>query len=299
MSVVILPDGTRIESCPDGECFEPAFASSMDIKVTDRCRNGCAFCHEGSTPGGAHADWRSQEFWNTLHPFTEVALGGGNLMEMDSLEDLLRFLASMRVIANATVRQRDFMLHRDRIANLVGSRLLNGIGISLDDASDDVFLDMCASMPNAVVHTIAGIDGERAFEKMASHGGLKVLVLGYKDLRRGHDLLETAGDGIRSSASRLAGWLERNRDRFAALSFDNLALEQLGVRSWVGDSEWESLYQGDDGSQTFYIDAVAGEYAVSSTSRNRKPLLESVDGMFASIRNRARGCGYTPCHTGF
>ena len=39
---------------------------------------GCPFCHEGSTTDGKFGDIMNEKFIDTLHPYQEVALGGGD-----------------------------------------------------------------------------------------------------------------------------------------------------------------------------------------------------------------------------
>ena len=75
----ILSDGTKIRETEDDE-FVPAFAENMDIKICNFCDMGCPFCHEGSTTDGKFGDILNEKFINTLHPYQEVALGGGDAM---------------------------------------------------------------------------------------------------------------------------------------------------------------------------------------------------------------------------
>lgn len=71
------------------------------------------------------------------------------------------------------------------------------------------------------------------------------------------------------------------------VSFDNLALEQLAVKSLLSKEEWEQFYAGDDGSHTFYIDMVERKFAKSSTAPfdRRYDLLNNVDEMFRRIQD--------------
>lgn len=74
---------------------------------------------------------------------------------------------------------------------------------------------------------------------------------------------------------------------FKVISFDNLAIEQLDVKRIVPDDKWEEFYMGDDGSFTFYIDMVKGEFAKNSLSQERYPIGDiSVDEMFNAIRGK-------------
>jgi len=80
----IFDDGTKIRETEDDE-FRPAFAENMDIKICNRCTNPltggvmCPMCHEGSTPNGKLGDILNEKFIDTLHPYTEAALGGGDI----------------------------------------------------------------------------------------------------------------------------------------------------------------------------------------------------------------------------
>lgn len=69
------------------------------------------------------------------------------------------------------------------------------------------------------------------------------------------------------------------------ISFDNLALSQLDIKNLIGEEEFNRIYMGDDGEATMYIDAVKGEYGVSSTSKVRYKVTGSVTEMFQNIKN--------------
>jgi hypothetical protein len=75
-------------------------------------------------------------------------------------------------------------------------------------------------------------------------------------------------------------------DKFNVVSFDNLAIEQLNVKSLLSQEEWDEFYAGDDGTHTYYIDMVERKFAKSSTADfdKRYDLLDSVDDMFNKIR---------------
>lgn len=70
-------------------------------------------------------------------------------------------------------------------------------------------------------------------------------------------------------------------------SDDNLAIEQLNVKSLLTNEEWEEFYAGEEGSSTFYIDMVERKFAKNSTASfdKRYDLLDSVDEMFHVIKD--------------
>jgi 5,10-methylene-tetrahydrofolate dehydrogenase/methenyl tetrahydrofolate cyclohydrolase len=71
---------------------------------------------------------------------------------------------------------------------------------------------------------------------------------------------------------------------FSVVSFDNLALTQLNVKSLMSKEKWEEFYMGDDGAATMYVDMVKREFAKSSTSTERYPLEDRIETMFEKVR---------------
>ena len=101
---------------------------------------------------------------------------------------------------------------------------------------------------------------------MMSDRGLKVLILKYKELRRGNDYLEIYDSIVNSNKKWLYGNLGRLFKRFRLISFDNLAIEQLDVKRFLTDEEQEEFYQEDDVTSAFYIDAINQKFSQSSTA---------------------------------
>lgn len=278
-----LEDGTKIRHTEDDE-FRAAFPESMDVKITNKCSMGCGFCHEDSTPDGLHSDI-CQPFIDTLHPYQEIAVGGGNVLEHPGLDEFLTHLRELKCIPSITVNQVHFMQQFDRVKKLYDDGLVYGIGVSLTNAHQEGFIERLQQLPTAVIHTIVGLLSPDDVKTLAGHG-LKVLLLGYKDIRRGHDYLSSpeVSETVKQNTAWVAMNLPQMMRAFKVLSFDNLALEQLPVRKVVGEEVWEQFYMGDDGRHTFYIDMVGKQFARSSTSMDRHDIKDmSVDEMFQAI----------------
>lgn len=284
--VCIMDDGTKIRHTKDDE-FHPMFAENCDVKITDRCTVGCPFCYEGCTKNGKHADLLSFTFLKTLHPFTELALNG-NDMDHPQLDAFLSILKYHKVYVNITVHQRQFMKNYDKIRKLVDDKLIYGIGISYDNY-DDEFIRRLREFPNAVLHTINGILTSEDVNRLTGHN-IKLLILGYKDLGRGSTYCRGGGKDL---ILKNQIWLYNNiqnmiqSNGFRAISFDNLAIDQLDVKRVMTPNEWEKFYMGDDGQFTFYIDMVRREFAKNSISQVRYPITDdmTIDDMFNEIRN--------------
>lgn len=122
----ILSDGTKIRETEDDE-FVPTFAENMDIKICNFCDMGCPFCHEGSTTDGKFGDILNEKFINTLHPYQEVALGGGDATSHPDLIPFLQKLKDRKIIVNMTVNQ--ILLRKNK--NLLKSLLMKNLSMVL------------------------------------------------------------------------------------------------------------------------------------------------------------------------
>ena len=279
--VVIFNDGTLIKQTEDDE-FKWDFPNSADVKITNQCDIGCKFCHENSIPNGRHGDIKNLKFFDTLHPYTEIALGGGNILTHPNIDWLLRKLRDQKVIANITINQTHFLKEYDRIKKWYDEGLVKGIGVSFNGRVEGL-IDKLKSIPTIVVHVINGIFTEIDFNYLKNND-LNLLILGYKDLRRGHNYLSDNSESLMYNKKWLSNNLEEVSEGFRAIAFDNLAVKQLPVKEVAGDS-WENLFQGEDGKEsgTMYIDCVNEEYSLSSTSMERYKIKDSIDDMFQAL----------------
>ena len=278
----IFSDGTKVRETEDDE-FVAAFAENMDIKISNYCDMGCKFCHEGSTKTGKHGDILNEKFIETLHPYQEVALGGGDATSHPDLIPFLQKLKDRKVIVNMTVNQKHFEQKQDLIRRLVDEKLIYGIGVSLVNPTDE-FISLVKQYPNAVIHVINGVLRPSDVEAL-SDNNLKMLILGYKQLRRGNEWYNEDHENIVVKQMWLKDNLAEIINHFKVVSFDNLAIEQLEVQRLMSKEEWDEFYMGDDGTMTYYIDMVERKFARSSTADfdKRYDLLDSVDEMFQKI----------------
>lgn len=279
--VRIYEDGTKIRE-NDLDFLDADFPESMDCKITNRCPVGCPMCHEKSTPDGEHGDIMNAEFIGKLRPGTEMAIGGGAVTGHPDLIPFLKKLKSIGVIPSITVNQREYKDNFDLVNRLVEEKLIYGLGVSFT-SFDDEFWDKVIKNKNVVVHLIAGIHGGDVFDYFTNKGA-KVLILGYKNFGRGHDLLERASAIIQLQIDWLKNNLQDLLSKYDVISFDNLAIEQLDVKSVLTDEQWKEFYQGDDGTHTMYVDLVERQFAKTSTSTERYPLLNNIDDMFKIIK---------------
>lgn len=290
-SVVIFCDGTKIRYSSKDKLI-PDFPECVDLKITDKCDLKCPMCHESSTCDGKHADLDDCiEFIRTMHPYTEVALGGGNPMAFPKLRSLLIECSNSDVIANITINIEhlkdpaiDF-----KVADYLVNDLINSVGISIPfwytKDKMKILLDDRVMTPGikkkSVLHMIVGLNTIDQIKGLYGKG-FKLLLLGYKNKGRGKTLLGKSGeaDKIEKNTQDLIDNLEDIIKGFKVVSFDNLAIKQLKVKEFCENKgmDFSALYMGDDGNYTMYVDLVKKEYAVSSTSEDR----HSIDVMDAS-----------------
>lgn len=273
--VTLYADGTKVRQTLDSDS-PPRLPEHFDLKITDWCDAGCAWCHEQSTTKGAHGDLDATlELIAGMPAGAEVAIGGGDPL---SHPDFVRFVRTLRargLVPSVTVNGKHFERHRPTLELLTTEGSLFGVGFSYDDKLPDW------DYANLVVHLIAGVHSPAVLD--AAKRPYKVLMLGYKQFGRGKKLFEIRRDTVQSTLNQ---WY---RELFTVarkhhLSFDNLAIEQLKPqRLFKAQADYEQQHMGDEGLFSMYIDAVTKTFALSSYSPERFGW-SRLPAMFAQVR---------------
>lgn len=289
-----LETGTKVRETLDPNAVEfiPSTVESFDLKITNKCTGtNCVFCHENSGPNGKQGDLFAPSFLDKLHPYTEIAIGGGNPLEHPNLYRFLQLCKERKFIPSMTVNQIHFEKNFDFIKKLVDEKLIYGLGVSLNNVNKNL-AEKLKEIPNAVVHIINGIVTEEQLKQMRDLGVRKVLILGYKIFRRGEALYSRESEKIETKENALKKLLPQIlKERwFEVVSFDNLALKQLDVKSLLSEEEWNQFYMGDDGqdgeqtSASMFVDLVERKFAKNSCSKERFELLPTVEEMYNILR---------------
>lgn len=280
----IYDDGTKIHFTMDDE-FKFAFSESCDISISQCCDNGCEWCYYGCSPTGKHGKLTGWKFFDSMRPYTEIAIN----LQRPWHPDLETFLFEMRkrkIIVNVTINQNHFMSEdgKQLIEAYSDLGLIKGIGISLTDPTQDGFIDEVKKYPNAVIHIIAGITHPEDIGYLMGYG-LKLLILGYKKTERGKKFYDYSSTLIEDNIKWIESGLDEIINGFKVVSFDNLAIEQLHIKNKLSDKEWETFYGGDDGTVTFFIDLVKGVFAKNSLSQITYPIGDkTIDEMFEIVK---------------
>lgn len=274
--VKFYKNGTKIKQTK-GDKFIAKFPDSIDLKITDYCDKNCPMCHEKSSTVGFHGDLNAQ-FLATLKKGTELAIGGGNPLTHPNLEQFLLSMKERGVVCNLTVNGDHLLLQKERIERLIKEELIYGLGVSIQAYNQEV-VNFAMRHSNCVLHLINGIftQFDQLFDK-----NLKILILGYKRFGKGEKYFSAT---VQKNMQLLKESIPSFKDRFFVLSFDNLALSQLNVKGFLSKEEYETIFMGNDGDSSMYIDLVKGQFAKSSTATQRYDILNDIIDMFNVIKN--------------
>jgi hypothetical protein len=278
-SVKLYDNGTKIRFTK-ANTYESEFPENIDIKITDYCDAGCPFCHEGSSVKGTHGDLLSYDFYKSLRPGTELAIGGGNPLSHPQLDMFLYIMREQGIICNITVNSKH--LNSDaihRLEQLVAQKYIYGIGVSVNRYNPEA-IEFAKTHNNVVIHVINGVMPYDDLMKMASED-VKILILGYKQFRRGKNYMDTS---VTDKMIIFKENLNNIMHSFHTVSFDNLAIKQLEPQRHMSAKEWQQFYMGDDGNFTMYIDMVKQQFALNSISESRYDLMQDIDSMFKIVK---------------
>ncbi len=268
-----------------GEDFKPAFPDSIDLKITNVCKFGCPFCHEDSKPTGKTANLeRLKAFLSPLPKVgIEVAVGGGDILTCPELTfDLVKWMEdgnkfSPRItlsyqnyeqlgpIVDKILQFESFEENsrEDKIRQLLEE---TPIGVSLNKYVKYPIPDRLAgasfrfSDERIVYHVILGVISPEDLLAMweDKYHYKKILMLGFKQVGRGANFKLPDLTRTKEVVEKIIA-----RDMYVSsgsirkvVAFDNLAIEQLGVKDLLPKNEWDLFYQGDEFTSSMYVDAV-------------------------------------------
>lgn len=257
--VVLYKDGTRVVETDD-DYLDLKQPLSLDINISNRCSNNCPYCYAGNTPQGKVADLTKMRYLDDIEGL-EIAINIQFPLP-DYFEEWLTKMKDQNIVVSGTVNQQDF--ERDpKLLNYIKSlqdrELLKGIGISYRGMNAALEDSIQNNLNNVVIHTIVGITPIPVIRDLLGRR-FKVLILGYKTKERGIGYADKID---------IESWKESIKDVIkmkhkSVLSFDTCAINQLGIKDLITAEEWNKYYQGDEGTISFYIDAVNRTFNIDS-----------------------------------
>ena len=284
--------------------YAPVTPMLMDIKITDFCTHGCAYCYQGSSKAGEHMN--SKELWSYAGMVAEakvfeVAIGGGEPTQCPQFEDYIRMLHDQGVIVNFTTKSTDWLEDEKRCEAIL--KYTGAFAFSVDDATlpklDRVYDILKYRGYNGygkekltlqvVPATISAYQLERILNWAAMHH-IRVTLLGYKESGRGAKFKEI---GLAKSWGKFneGEWLgtvaKLNKEKkLGRLSIDTtLASKYEAELKELGLPEW--LYHTKEGQYSMYLDLVQLKYGPSSYHVDKLVPFDlhriSVEEMFAKV----------------
>lgn len=180
-----------------------------DLKISDYCKGGCAFCYQSSTKAGKHADLHNiKQILNTLgaQGVFEVAIGGGEPTQYPHLAEVLSYASAQGIKPNFTTFFVDW-LQNDPLVEAVRAHV-GAIGVSVHGVKD---LNKVRKIQEGVndnrskwdsnfvrvtaQHVVGSVDMDETAQilERAWEEGWDLLLLGYKSVGFGasqapHDL---------------------------------------------------------------------------------------------------------------
>jgi len=268
-TVELYNDGTRVITTPDSS-FEFEYPLNVDIRVSTRCMYGrnpktgvgvCEFCHESATTVGVECNYEELKYTlDELPKGVELAIGCNDLTE--GLEGFITWCGHRGFIVNLTVNQGHLKRYSEGLDSLITQGFVKGLGISYRSEFKFDIPDQFLNYENTVFHVIAGIDEFEDVRSLKDKGVKKILILGEKDFGFNEGKVDL--DSV--THREWFWWVSKLFTEFDVVSFDNLSLEQLKVRRFFGDEEWDKFNQGE---YSFYINAVDKTFAPSSRSNDK------------------------------
>ncbi len=282
----------RVSFLPDTPEYVKSTAPELvDLKISDYCAYGCAFCYQGSTKQGKHGDLAHvKKILDALAEMQvfEVALGGGEPTHYPHLAEVLQYAHDLGIVPNFTTFGVDWLQNAELVKTV--QQTVGAIGVSVHSAKElnkvtkiDQVLNGNRGWGDRRVqvtaqHVVGSVDiGETAQLLDACwDSGVDLLLLGYKPVGFGalhapHDLtgLDTL---LRLRRDRKPHW----RAKISMLGVDTAFVQQFGQLLTELDIP-QVLITSEEGKFSMYVDAVTLTQGPSSYMPDQMEPLDMTD----------------------
>lgn len=253
-------DGTKIRLAL-GPYTKASAPELVDIKITDWCDVGCAFCYQSSTLGGRHATMENMAVVVdrlAKAKVFEVALGGGETTGHPQFVRILEMFREHGVIPNFTTKKPAAVR---RLWPEIG-HLIGGFAYSAETAEQ---VGMAARVlkghvpdDKVALHYVMGLGSRTHFERYlrAAHEvGYRVTLLGYKTVGRGKEVIPHP----------YGWWIESVDGLIRDGECPSLSIDTPLAHEYDGLMPVEQhMYHCEEGKFSMYVDAVAMTMGASS-----------------------------------
>lgn len=256
----------------------------VDVKITDYCDIGCAYCYQGSTTEGKHAkieDVRllARELFKA--GVLEVAIGGGEPTRHPQFVEILEIFNAHGIVANFTTRDLSFFKDeelRERIfaaSKSIAVSVSSGAQIDQAKASYQELGDRYGVGPMSFQY-VMGTASDPEFQNMMKKSikeHLNLTLLGYKDSGRGLAWREGEGKAFALRDAKVQGqttsWIDLakaslgDQAQWARVCIDTALAREC--ESIMGAAKIpRHLWHKSEGLVSMYIDAVSMKMGKSS-----------------------------------
>lgn len=254
----------------------------VDVKITDFCGYGCAFCYQGSTTEGQHAPLeRIEAIFDDLAAMGvfEIAIGGGEPAHHPQFADILRAGTARGLSVNFTAYGLDWVKNTQVLDALKETSGV-GVGISVHNARDikkierarQALRDHQIYNVDLIAQTVVGatpVATIHALLEACSDSETPLLLLGYKDTGRGADYARKRikREDVRALLVE-AKRATQKRCKWGSLTRFHLSVDTAFLDAW-GDVLDElniptTLRTSPEGKFSMYVDAVEDTVGPSS-----------------------------------
>ena len=294
-------DGSRLRWSP--EPYDKALTPELvDVKDTDYCPYGCAFCYQGSTRKGRHAPL--EDIVKILDQLAdmkvfEVAIGGGEPAMHPRFAEIAMAAQERDITFNFTCYGLDWLKNTSILDVLRKNSGFDGpgfgIGVSVHDARDLVKAERLKEHliknkihSQVIAQTVVGATPPEVMDKLldiAFSKRISMLLLGYKTVGRGVDFRPHNTDD-----SHLRALLEKSRKKILeassytsfTLSVDTAFLDLHGPI--LDEMEVPHILRASpEGKFSMYVDAVNRTCGPSSycPADMMEPITQDIRSQFA------------------
>lgn len=267
----------RLHETADMELI-PEHPELVDIKLTDVCHIGCAWCYQDSTSDSKHGDLEliKQVIKSLNSEVTEVAYGGGDVLQHPDIVEILRYSRECGLnSSNITMNWQSVMRYSDKVKEVIP--LLDAIGVSITGVGQikqvvDKLKEIDCYIPSRICfHVIPDLYSVTIIKKILSELSSfspesDILFLGYKTNGRGKNVVPSHIDCMDEIFNYI---IEKQI---------HLQCDTKFIKDYIDTIKrfsTELTYDFKEGEYSMNIDCVEGFYSQSSYNLDFKGFIDN------------------------
>jgi organic radical activating enzyme len=275
----------RLGPAEKGEPPRMGSPELVDVKITDYCDIGCAYCYQGSTVEGKHA--KLEDIQELARQFfkagiLEVALGGGEPTRHPEFVNILEAFSSQGIVANFTTRDLSFLSDPQLSERILGASKSIAVSVSSKREMDSAWemwnqsgwAKRIYSNPFSYQYVMGTSSDEelRAMIQKSTSSNFNLTLLGYKDSGRGAQWRLGKGKTMMVREAKVqnqsGAWIGTVKESMGERSWSKVCIDTALARECEPQLEEgkipRHLWHKSEGLVSMYVDAVDMTMGVSS-----------------------------------